>query len=75
MACKKSNGTRKSFHTFRLLVMITVAVTGFSRGKMTDTKVRMGPQPSMVAASSSSRGTAFRKPVYRKMTKGSVVAI
>jgi hypothetical protein len=52
------------------LVMITVITTGRSNGKITPKNTRRGPQPSMIAASSSSRGIAAMKVRNRRITNG-----
>ena len=43
--------------------MPTEIMVGLSMGSTTQKKVRMGPQPSMAAASSISRGRLLTKPV------------
>ena len=55
-------GSRKSFHTHMISSTPTEMNVGFIMGSTTRKKVRTGPQPSMTAASSISRGMDFTKP-------------
>src|SRR4051812_31828475 len=70
---RNNSGTKKSFQILSAFVIITVAVTGFINGKIIVQNVRYGPHPSINAASSSSLGTVLRNPVYKKITKGSIM--
>ena len=51
--------------------MITVTITDRSSGKMTLKKRRIGPAPSMIAASSRSRGMVAMKARNSRMQKAS----
>ena len=53
---RKYSGLTKSLKTVTDCTTITVIVTDRSSGKMTLKNTRSGPAPSMIAASSSSRG-------------------
>ena len=66
---KISKGSRKSFHIHMLFRIITVMVMGFSSGNTILKKTAGLEQPSIIAASSSSYGTPFIKPWYKKMDK------
>ena len=52
----------KSFQVFRKLKMKVVTSTGVNNGMITRKNSWNGPQPSIVAASSSSRGIDWMKP-------------
>ena len=47
--------------------MPTEMSVGLSMGRTTEKKVRTGPQPSIAAASSISRGMDFTKPTNMKI--------
>ena len=49
--------------------MPTETMVGLSMGTTTRKKVRTGPQPSMAAASSISRGMDLTKPTNMKMAR------
>ncbi|MNW66456.1 hypothetical protein D3C74_449290 [compost metagenome] len=53
----------KSFHTFIKVMIISVTVTGFRRGKMILKNKVKGPAPSITADSSISLGMLLKKPV------------
>ncbi|MNW18482.1 hypothetical protein D3C71_2180650 [compost metagenome] len=55
--------------------MTIEAVTGFNSGSTIVRKVLTGPHPSISADSSSSFGMPLRKPVYRKIENGMVMAM
>jgi hypothetical protein len=58
---RKYSGWVKSLKTTTDCTTITVTATGRSSGKTTRKNSRSGPAPSMIAASSSSRGTVAMK--------------
>ncbi|MNP84306.1 hypothetical protein D3C76_1835590 [compost metagenome] len=57
-----SNGSRKSFQIHITSIMTMVAVTDFSKGKITEKKSRKPEAPSILALSSISAGIPFTKP-------------
>ena len=69
---KKINWLKKSLHVQMKVKIAVVTSAGVLSGKMTRQKSRMGPQPSILAASSSSRGSARINWTIRKMKNASV---
>ena len=72
---RKNRGIIKLFHMSIALIMILVSVTGFNIGISTRKKSCNGLQPSMIAASSISRGTPFAKLQKVMMVNGRRMAI
>lgn len=60
---RKSSGNARSFHTAMAMKILNVAVAGRRSGSTTLQNVPKGLHPSIAAASSSSTGMDFRKPV------------
>ena len=58
---RKYSGLVKSLKIATDCTTITVTITGRSSGRTTRKNSRSGPAPSMIAASSSSRGTVAMK--------------
>ncbi|GAA3771388.1 hypothetical protein GCM10022225_68240 [Plantactinospora mayteni] len=61
------SGPKNSFQTEMKVKIAVVAKAGMQSGMITLQKVRKGPQPSIRAASSSSRGSARMNCTIRKM--------
>ena len=75
MVCEDSlavnrSAHRKSFHASRADMMAVAMRPGFTVGRMTAKNAHSLEHPSIIAASSSSRGTADMKPCMRKVAKG-----
>ena len=65
-----SDGNKKSFHIQMAFRMMTVTNMGLSMGMMILKKICGRLQPSMVAASSSSKGMDFMNPWNMKTASG-----
>ncbi len=74
LLCRNSMGIRKSFQIEKVFSTATVDKEPFKSGKTILKNVRYIPAPSIYAASSSSPGMDFIKPVNKKMEKGARVA-
>ncbi len=56
MPDRYSSGRKKSFHEKKKWKRATAVIAGIDSGRITERKIRNGPAPSIVAASSRSRG-------------------
>ncbi|MNP80688.1 hypothetical protein D3C76_1788570 [compost metagenome] len=59
-----------SFHTVKAFMIPTVIKPGFDNGNMILKKTPYSEDPSIVAASSSSRGSALKNPTRKKIPNG-----
>src|SRR4026209_2743540 len=66
LLARYSSGTKKSFHAKKKWNRATAVIAAIDWGTMIDRNTRNGPAPSIIAASSSSRGVDLQYGRNRK---------
>src|SRR4051794_25533973 len=69
LLARYSSGTKKSFHAKKKWNSATAVIAAIDWGTMTERRIRNGPAPSIIAASSRSRGIDMKYCRSRKTLK------